>query len=279
MTGYLVYDVFTARRFGGNQLAVIPRADGLPEGELQQIAREFNFSETVFLTPPADPAHTARVRIFTPKKELPFAGHPTIGAAVALAALGRGPEMVLELGVGPLTARAEAGPTAGRAEFATEVPLDRLAAPDVRLVARALGTDPARIVSPPVMASLGLGFTFTEVDSRATLAALTPDLAAFHDGVAAYPQGLDFAQYAWVEVAGVIHARMFAPFDGVPEDPATGSAAATLAALLAEARGAFRGTLHQGEDMGRPSEIGVEAIPGRVTVSSAAVKVMEGQLL
>jgi len=275
MTGYLVYDVFTARRFGGNQLAVFPEAVGLIEADLQKIAREFNFSETVFLYPPTDPAHTARVRIFTPTMEVPFAGHPTIGAAVALADLGRGPEMVLELGVGPLVARAESG----AAEFATEVPLDRIADPDPALVARALGTDPARFMAPPVMASLGLAFTFTELDSRDALAALAPDLDAFREGAAAHPQGLDFAQYAWIEAPDGLHARMFAPLDAIPEDPATGSAAATLAALLAAARGGFAGTIHQGEDMGRPSQIGIDATPGRVSVSGKAVRVMQGQLL
>ncbi|MCB1331661.1 MAG: PhzF family phenazine biosynthesis protein [Maritimibacter sp.] len=275
MTAYLVYDVFTDRKFGGNQLAVIPDATGLAEDDLQRIAREFNFSETTFVTPAADPAHTARVRIFTPTMEVPFAGHPTIGTAVALAEAGHGPEMVLELGVGPLAARAEAG----RAEFITEVPLARLAAPDPDLVARALGIAPDRIKSAPVMASLGLGFTLTELDSRETLAALQTDVAAFREGAAAYPQGQDFAQYAWVETPDGIHARMFAPLDNIPEDPATGSAAATLAALLAEARGAYAGTLRQGEDMGRPSTIGVEAVPGRVTVSGRALRVMEGRLL
>lgn len=275
MTAYLVYDVFTDRRFGGNQLAVIPDATGLAEDDLQRIAREFNFSETTFVSPPRDPAHTARVRIFTPTMEVPFAGHPTIGTAVALSEAGQGPDMVLELGVGPLAARAEDG----AARFTTEVPLQRLAAPDPALVARALGIKPDRIKSPPVMASLGLGFTLTELDSRATLARLQPDIATFREGAAAYPQGLDFAQFAWVEDGGEIHARMFAPLDDIPEDPATGSAAATLAALLAEARGAFAGTIHQGADMGRPSRIEVDAVPGRVTVSGQAVRVMEGRLI
>ena len=274
-TDYLVYDVFTDRRFGGNQLAVFPDATGLAEADLQKIAREFNFSETTFVYPPTDPAHTARVRIFTPTTEVPFAGHPTIGTAVALAELGRGPEMVLELGVGPLAARA----ADGQATFTTEVPLARLALPDPGLVARALGVAEARIVSRPVMASLGLAFTFTEVDSRDTLATLRPDLAAFREGAEAYPQGFDFAQYIWVEEEGALHARMFAPLDDIPEDPATGSAAATLAALLAEARGSFVGTIRQGEDMGRPSRIDVEAVPGRVTVSGQAVRVMQGRLL
>lgn len=276
MTGYLVYDVFTGQRFGGNQLAVIPQAEALAEADLQRIAREFNFSETTFVFAPDDPAHTARVRIFTPTTELPFAGHPTIGTAVALADLGAGPDMVLELGVGPLVAQA----AQGRARFTTEVPLERIAAPDPTLVARALGMAADQMKSPPVMASLGVAFTFTELDSRATLAALQPDVAAFREGAALHPAGLDFAQFAWVETAdGDIHARMFAPLDAMPEDPATGSAAATLAALLAEARGTYSGTIHQGEDMGRPSAIGVEAVPGRVTVSGAAVKVMEGRLV
>jgi len=136
-----------------------------------------------------------------------------------------------------------------------------------------------RMKGPPVMASLGVAFTFTELDSRETLAALQPDVAAFRDGAAAHPTGLDFAQFAWVETGGEVHARMFAPLDDIPEDPATGAAAAALAALLAEARGTFSATIHQGEDMGRPSFIGVDAVPGRVTVSGQAVRVMEGQLV
>lgn len=274
MTDYFVYDVFTDRRFGGNQLAIFPDAGTIPEADLQRIAREFNFSETTFVTPPADPGHTARVRIFTPTMEVPFAGHPTIGTAVALASLGRGPEMVLELGVGPLAVTADPA----RARFTTEVPLTRLAAPEPALVARALGIASEHIKSPPVMATLGLAFTFTELDARATLARLSPDVGAFRTGAATYPAGLDFAQYAWVEAEGTIHARMFAPLDDIPEDPATGSAAATLAALLAEARGGFEGTIHQGDDMGRPSRIEVTAEPGRVSVAGGAVKVMEGRL-
>lgn len=276
MTGYLVYDVFTDHPFGGNQLAIVPDARDLPEAALQAIAREFNFSETVFLYPPEDPAHTARVRIFTPTMEVPFAGHPTIGTAVMLAEAGLGPEMVLELGVGPLTARA----AAGRGEFVTEVPVERLAEPDTDLVARALGTTPGKIVGQPVMASLGLAFTFTELADRETLAALAPDIGAMREGAAAYPQGLDFAQCAWVDAGERLHMRMFAPLDNIPEDPATGSAAATLAALLCAARGTpVSFTIHQGDDMGRPSVIAVSAVPGRVTVSGNAVRVMEGSLI
>lgn len=277
MTGYLVYDVFTARRFGGNPLAIVPDARDLTETELREIAAEFNYSETVFLTPPETAGHTARMRIFTPKAELPFAGHPTIGTAVMLAEAGFGPEMVLELGVGPI--RATAGN--GRASFTTETPLQRLAAPETALVADALGISPGSITARPVMASLGLGFTFTPVATRAVLAACAPDVSAFRRGAEAHPEGLDFAQFVYVEDDAVIHARMFAPLSGVTEDPATGSAAATLAALLAEIRGHdVRLTIHQGEDMGRPSLIEVTATSGSgVTVSGQAVQVMRGELL
>ncbi|MEJ2019659.1 MAG: PhzF family phenazine biosynthesis protein [Maritimibacter sp.] len=276
MTDYLVYDVFTSAPYGGNQLAIIPDAREIPEAELQAIAREFNFSETVFLYPPENPAHLAKVRIFTQNMEMPFAGHPTIGTAVMLADAGLGPEMVLELGVGPIRAFAEKG----KASFTTEVPLERMGQPDPALVARALGVAESKIVGAPVMATLGMPFTFTQIADRATLSALATDVAAFREGLATYPASLDFAQCAWVDEGEVLHMRMFGPLDNIPEDPATGSAAATLAALLCETRGApVRVTIHQGHDMGRPSLIEVEAEPGKVTVTGQAVRVMEGSLL
>jgi len=271
---YFVYDVFTESAFGGNQLAILPGAEALPEERLLAITREFNFSETVFLFPPETPGHSARLRIFTPGGEVPFAGHPTIGAAVALAEAGLGPDLTLELKVGLLTAHAEAG----RARFETRVPLEILAEPAPALVARALGLPESALVSAPVMASVGLPFTFTELASRADLAACTPDLAAMREGVAAYPSAMDFAQFAYVRDGDTIHARMFAPLDGIPEDPATGSAAAALGALFAARDGAARFTIRQGEDMGRLSLIDIEAEPGRVLVSGAAVRVMTGEL-
>lgn len=277
MTGFLIYDVFTGQRYGGNQLAIVPDARELPEAELQLIAQEFNYSETVFLYPPDVPGQDARLRIFTPTMELPFAGHPTIGTAVMLAEAGLGPDLVLGLGIGPLRARAEGK----RASFTTETRLKRLAAPETALVAEALGLAPGQIAARPVTASLGLAFTFTPLVNRSALAACQPDTPAFRRGAMAHPEGMGFAQYAYVEDEGAIHARMFAPLDNIAEDPATGSAAAALGALIAEIRGAAVSlTIHQGEDMGRPSVIEVEAAPGGpVTVSGEAVLVMRGELV
>ncbi len=287
MTDFLVYDVFTEAAFGGNQLAVIPRAEEVPEAHLQAIAREFNFSETVFLYRAgsdgdadrgADGDLTARLRIFTPTQEIPFAGHPTIGAAVALADMGEGPEMRLGLGVGPLNAVAEGG----AAQFTTEARLEEMARPDPALVARALGLAPNRLVTrthAPVMATLGLPFTFTELADRDALAACLPDIAAFREGAAAHPASLDFAQFAYVREGDRVRARMFAPLDNIPEDPATGSACATLAALLSGLEGKpLKLRIDQGVEMGRPSRIEVAAEDGRVTVRGRAVRVMEGRL-
>ncbi|MGR3313149.1 PhzF family phenazine biosynthesis protein [Roseovarius indicus] len=279
MSRYMVYDVFTDTRFGGNQLAVFPDATALPEADLQAIAAEFNFSEVTFVYPPENPAHTARVRIFTPTMEIPFAGHPVIGTAVALVDAGHGPDMVLELAVGPLSCKVDTGTAA----FTTAAPLETLARPEPALVARALGVQPSDIATethPPTMASLGLPFTISELTSRAALSACQTDIAAFREGAKAHPGGLDFAQFAYVRDGETIHARMFAPLDNIPEDPATGSACATLAALLAETLGKDLSlTVHQGEDMGRPSRIGLQTQQGRVTVSGQAVQVMEGRLV
>lgn len=275
MTDYLVYDVFTDRPFAGNQLAIVPNAAELPEERLQALAREFNFSETVFLFPPEGPG-VAKVRIFTPTMEVPFAGHPVIGTAVMLAEAGLGPDMVLELGIGPMAVRA----AGGHGAFTNLTPLTRLAMPDPALVARALGTPEGTLKGAPVMAGVGLPFTFTELVDRAALSDLVPDAGAFREGNARYPTGLDFAQYAYTRDNGTIHARMFAPLDNIPEDPATGSAAAALGALLCAQDGeTVILTIHQGEDMGRPSRFTVEARPGAVTVSGPALRIMEGKVM
>ena len=279
MYRYFVYDVFTETRFGGNQLAVFPQAETIPEGDLQSIAAEFNFSEVTFLYPPENLGHTARVRIFTPTMEIPFAGHPTIGTAKALADLGLGPDMMLELGIGPLHCFVD--PHGAR--FTTQAPLERIATPDPALVARALGLAPDQIDQSqhaPTLASVGLPFTLTALKTRADLAACQTDMTAFREGANEHPEGLDFAQFAYVRAGSTIHARMFAPLDNIPEDPATGSACAALAAFLCDLEDApLSLTVHQGEDMGRPSTIHLVADGQSVTVSGQAVRVMEGHML
>ena len=273
MTRFLVYDVFTDAAFGGNPLAVVPEATSLPEPLLQKVAREFNFSESVFLYPPRDPAHRARVRIFTPEREIPFAGHPTIGSAVALADEGAAGEMVLELGVGPIRAEARDG----HASFRTTAPLERMAEPPQNLVAACLGLSPEAFRAQPVRASLGLPFIFVEVEADA-LARAVPDTAAFRELDGALPSATDLlAIYAWSRQGDTVRARMFAPLSGIHEDPATGSAAATLCRLLA-GDGMLDLTIRQGVEMGRPSRIELRADPAGITVAGQAVRVMEGRL-
>ncbi|MBW6417688.1 PhzF family phenazine biosynthesis protein [Celeribacter sp. PS-C1] len=276
MTRYLTYDVFTDRAFGGNPLAVVPDAGALPEEQLQKIAREFNYSETVFLFPPENAGNTARLRIFTPTMEMPFAGHPTIGAAVALSELGHGPELRLELKVGLITAKV----ADGKAEFTATQPLKTFAHPDPALVAKALGLAESDLKSAPVMAGIGLPTTFTELTSRAALARITCDIATFREGHARYQTEHDFAQAAYWRDGDTVHMRMFAPLDNIPEDPATGSAAAALGRLFQERVGNdVTMTIHQGDDMGRPSRISVHATPDGVTIGGQAIRMMEGTLV
>lgn len=281
MTNYVVYDVFTDTAFGGNQLAIFPDARNLPEDKLQSIAAEFNFSEVTFVYPPKTNGHTARVRIFTPTFEVGFAGHPVIGTVIALADLGYSAPMILELGVGPMPCELQDG----LASFTTSMPLELVGQPDTALVAQALGVPEMAIktdIHPPQQASLGLPFVLVELNTREDLAAITADVSAFREGVTRYPASLDFAIFAYVRVGDNISSRMFAPLDNIPEDPATGSASATLAALLTQIHGAPQ-TLefHQGEDMGRSSFITAKTTqpPMNVTISGRAVKVMEGRFV
>lgn len=279
MTNYLVYDVFSEKAFGGNQLAVIPDATELPEDDLRRIAREFNYSESTFVYPPKDPAHTARVRIFTPTIEIPFAGHPIVGTVMALKDLGGPSEMTLELGVGPLNCVVKDG----QVSFTTGAELEIMAKPDPALVASALGLDIADIAMSthmPTMASLGLPFTITELTSRKALSRAVPDTNTMRTGAEAYPASLDFAQFAYWRDGSTIHARMFAPLDNIPEDPATGSACAALGALLAQETDQEQAlSIRQGEDMGRLSLIGLSTDQGAVSITGTAKRTMQGQLV
>ena len=249
-------DVFTDRKFGGNPLAVIPDADGLTTGQMQSIAAEFNLAETTFVLPPRDPANTAHVRIFTPKSELPFAGHPNVGTAFVLARMGRttGDRLVFEEAAGlvPLDlTRENSTVVAARLAAPQPLTLGETVAPEI--VAQAVGLSASDIVGEPVIASTGNNFLFAELRSREALKAASYALDVFRKHL---PMDRTIGVHLYV-TAPEIQTRMFAPLFGVPEDPATGSANVTLIGLLAlrdpRADLTLSKTIGQGVDMGRPS--------------------------
>lgn len=277
MTGYLVYDVFTDTPFTGNQLAVFPDAAAIPDATLMPICREFNFSEVTFVYPPADPKHTARVRIFAPGREMAFAGHPTIGTATALFDLGHGTDQILELGIGPLPCTV--GPHG--ASFKNDAPLSVTSEPDPALVAACLSLDVDAISldrHPPVVASVGNPFVLVELATPSALATAKEQVSAMQDVLDSHPDSLDCSIYCYCRDGDHVEARMFGRLGGIPEDPATGSAAAALGAYFAHLDGEADIRITQGTAMGRPSSIGVRANGQSVTISGTAVRVMEGKL-
>jgi len=287
-------DVFTATRFGGNQLAVLPAASGLSDRRMQQIAREFNFAETTFVLPP-EAGHTRRVRIFTPATEVPFAGHPNVGTAFVLASLGElGPldgstQVVFEERAGLVPVTIERRDGLIRCELSAPERLTVGRSLDAETLARAVSLRAEDVVMrthPPQIASVGLRFLVAELRDRAALErarAAVDRLEAFAgDGMTP-----DVLLYVRTNDDFDIRARMFAPLDGVPEDPATGSANAALGALLAAydpaAAGSFRWRIAQGVEMGRPSllEVAAEKRDGEVTearVGGTSVLVSEGEI-
>ena len=281
MFNYLVYDVFTDTPFGGNQLAIFPDARDIPEDKLQSISAEFNFSEVTFVYPANDPANTARVRIFTPTHEVDFAGHPIIGTATALRDLGYQADMSLELGIGNIHCKVDDG----WSRFTARQPLQLLSRPNSHLVANALGVSEDAIFTDthgPIIGSLGLPFILVELSDLSELSACLPETQYFRQGAEVHPESHDFAIFAYVRDGNNIRSRMFAPLDNIPEDPATGSASATLAALLTELLDQPQSlNFLQGVEMGRPSTIKAETTlsPISVTIYGQAVKVMEGVFL
>ena len=272
---YCTCDVFTERRFGGNPLAVLPDAAGLSGEQMQRIAREFNYSETTFVLPPDDPAHTRRVRIFTPAAEIPFAGHPNVGTAFvlaasgALAAHGETTRVVFEEGAGPVPV--EIRYRDGQPVYCEITAPQRLtlgAAPAVEAVAASIGLSPDAVVTsthPPRVASAGLPFLLVELRDRAALA----QARIQHDEHAALMAScLGEGLHLYTRSSGTsgvdLQARMYAPLHGVAEDPATGSANLALAGLLAacapETDGSFAWRIAQGVEMGRPSLLEASAI-------------------
>jgi trans-2,3-dihydro-3-hydroxyanthranilate isomerase len=288
---YYTCDVFTERRFGGNPLAVLIDARGLDAAEMQLIAREFNFSETTFVLPPGDPRNAARVRIFTPTRELPFAGHPTVGTAFVLATLGLVPaevrDIVLEEGVGPVPVRIDRdGVRVARCTLTVaQLPQQGPPAPAREALAAMLSLEPDDVLEGAEGWSCGLPFLVVPVNGIAALARCQPDGAA-----AARALGNYYTQAFYPvarEAADLWRVRSFVPHQAIVEDPATGSAAAGFAGWLAarapRADTALRFRLNQGIEMGRPSELALEIdrAGGRVSgvrVGGASVMVSEGTL-
>jgi trans-2,3-dihydro-3-hydroxyanthranilate isomerase len=292
---YYICDVFTETRFGGNQLAVLPKAEGLSDEQMQQIAREFNFSETSFVFPPRK-GHTRHVRIFTPAREVPFAGHPNVGTAFVLAATGQVGEIgetftvVFEEAAGlvPIEIRTAGG----------KVSSCELTAPEafslgknipVEMAASALSLDPDDILTathPPQVASAGLPFVMVELKDRAALERAKINMSGFD---AIQTEGImpDIYFYTQASDGFDIRARMFGPLSGVPEDPATGSANCALAGLLAhhdkKPSGSFSWRIAQGVEMGRPSILIARAkkqdgVVEKTWVGGSAVLVSEGTI-
>lgn len=289
---YFTCDVFTARAFCGNPLAVLPDARGLTDAQMQSIAREFNYSETTFVLPADDPRHAARVRIFTPGGELPFAGHPTIGTAFVLATIGTLPraaaEIVFEEGVGPVpVAIFRDGDRVTHCRLtAARLPEQGPPAPAPEALAKMLALADGEVLAGSACWSCGVPFLVVPVANPDALARCTLDLPLWRELLAGYPTQKVYPVARLGDLRWRV--RMFAPGLGVAEDPATGSAAASFAGWLAQQLpqprdGTLAVQLEQGIEMGRPSELHVEfdRREGRVTavrVGGAAVLLAEGTL-
>ena len=294
---FYTLDVFTDRTFGGNPLAVFPDATKIPDSALQSIALELNLSETVFVFPPTDPAHTRRVRIFTPVYEMPFAGHPTVGCAFALAALGEIPlageaRIVLEEGVGPV-------PVLIRGQFkapsfaqlsVAKLPEVGPPPPGRTHLAEMLSIDPSDILggmAAPQAISCGFPFLIVPLRDLDAVRRARVRMDQWDSALKSYwaPDVMVFARDA--EREGVLRARVFVPGQGIIEDPATGSAVAALGGYLGAREGVASGNfsylVEQGFEIKRPSilELEVDKKGGEITavrVGGAAVMVSEGMM-
>ncbi len=291
---YQTVDVFTDRPFGGNPLAVFTDARGLDASEMQSLAAEMNYSETTFVLPPEDTANTARVRIFNRTAEMPFAGHPNVGTGYVLAALGHDGDGILRFEetaglVAVRVARDFAGRLTG-AHIDAPQPLTIGEEWPVALVAACAGLTPDDVVlelHTPCPASVGLPFCLVEV-TPGGLERAAPDTAAFQRLASELGEARDRLAihcYARGGRPGSLQARMFAPLSGTPEDPATGSAAAALAAYLlslgSEAEVGLEIT--QGVAMGRPGRLHATAARGpdgiRAAVGGGCAPILRGEAI
>jgi trans-2,3-dihydro-3-hydroxyanthranilate isomerase len=296
---FVTVNVFTQSRFGGNPLAVLTDAAGLSDADMQAIAADFNLSETTFILPPDNPQNHARVRIFTPRTEMPFAGHPNVGTGFVLATMaGDPPEHYTFEEIAGLVRvhilRGPAGVISG-ARIAAPQSLSIDIGVPTDLVADCAGLtdeDIATDTHTPLVASVGTPFVIAEVRSLEALARARPDLAAFHRGAEEFPAlAHRFNLHLYVRKDGDatrLRTRMFAPLSGVLEDPATGSANAALAALLTSMAPGEDVDLHyeieQGLEMGRPSQIIASARktaegPVSAGVAGSCVAVARGTLV
>ena len=289
---YYICDVFTDMRFGGNPLAVLPEASGLSAEMMQSIAREFNFSESTFVLP-AEQGHTRRVRIFTPTQEVPFAGHPNIGTAFTLATIGDvgvNTQITFEedAGLVPITIRQEADRPVWCELFAPQpVWIGQSISAEQAATVLSLNVDDIVTTNhPPQEASVGLPFLIIELRDRDALERARINIDQLHAleaaGIVAdvhlYTRNNNGSAYD-------IHARMYAPFDNVPEDPATGSANCALVGMLtqinAQSDGEYSWQIAQGFEMGRPSILSARTRKenGEVTgvwIGGSCVMVSEG---
>lgn len=287
---FVTVDVFTDRRFGGNQLAVFTDAEGLSDSEMQALAAEMNYSETTFVLPPENPANTARIRIFHRTAEMPFAGHPNVGTGFVLASRGlaEGDLLRFEEMAGLVEVRVqrdEANEIVG-AEIDAPQPLQIFGEFEADLIAACISLrseDLVTLTHPPLRASTGVDFVHVEVSAEA-LSRAAPDMSAVRKAAAAHPEvGKRLSIHLYARDGDGVRARMFAPLAGTWEDPATGSANATLCALLLSLSDgpslAYQAV--QGVEMGRRSVLRVSARRAadgiRASVGGRCVPVLRGE--
>jgi trans-2,3-dihydro-3-hydroxyanthranilate isomerase len=287
-----IVDVFSSRPFGGNQLAVVPDAAGISTEGMQKIAREFNFGETTFVLPKNDPANTCRVRIFSPRAELDFAGHPTVGTACALVMKQHVParapiRLILEENVGPVTVDVAQRNAGYHGTLTLSAKIDAPAgAPSPTDIAAVLSIEPAE-VSQVFFAGVGLPFCFVHLSSNEVVDRAVINRAAWAATLSRAWSRNVFFFAGHLRDGGTLYARMCAPALGVEEDPATGSACAALVGVMASRAeftgAAYRLSIQQGVSMGRQSDIEAEArkcdgVVTSVSVGGATTYIASGEI-
>jgi trans-2,3-dihydro-3-hydroxyanthranilate isomerase len=274
---FYILDVFSPEPFGGNQLGVLPNAEGISDEGMQKIAREFNFAETTFVFPPTDKTATARVRIFTPNNEVDFAGHPTVGTACALVYGNHidSNDIILEENIGLVSVSIEKQGDLLSGTLTNTAPLEQSDdMPSLQSLGEVLSLNPEDVIEG-FYASVGLDFCFVRLASREAVDNANIDKSALSK----------LANNAWstnifffageLEHQGELYARMSAPFMGIEEDPATGSAVAALVGVAAvrseQEIGTFELSVVQGVKMGRTSRMQANAITKDASLASVGV--------